>query len=100
MMAVRGHHPPRIDLVHPVMRLTKRIVGITRARPMAECGGRRKTCFARVDVAAVFRSDPAEIEDIDVETAGLCQRVARDLDDPIGFSTSHPAKYARCATNR
>src|SRR5215471_9512994 len=59
--SVRGD-PHWIDLVHAILRLTKRIARIAGTRPMTERRRRGEAGFARVDVASVLGSEAAEVE--------------------------------------
>ena len=47
------------------------MIGIAGARPMAQRHGRRHACFAREDHASVLRRERAEIQQVDLEVAGL-----------------------------
>src|SRR5207244_7955050 len=55
-------HPSWIDLIHPIMRLTKVMVRITTARPMTERHRRGDACFARVNHASVFSRHYTEVQ--------------------------------------
>ena len=62
-----GQRPALVDLVHPVVRLRERVVRVAAARPVAKrhCG--RDAALARMDPAAVFRGDEAQVEVVDLD---------------------------------
>src|SRR5437868_7787517 len=73
----RGHdhdpvrsYPPRIQLVHPILRLAEVMIRITTARPVTERHRGRNARFAWVNDAAVFCGQHTEIEEIDFKTFG------------------------------
>ena len=92
--------PHRIDLVHPVLRLAERIVRIAGARPMAERRGGREAGLAGMDLAAVFRGQPREVEHFDLERRIGARRFRCAISaKPIGSSTSRPGRCAPSGTS-
>jgi hypothetical protein len=59
--AMRGD-PYRIDLVHPIPCLAKRIIGIAGTWPMAERRRRREERLAGMDVPAIFGCERSEFQ--------------------------------------
>ena len=61
-----GGDPAGIDLRHPIVRLSKCVIGITRTRPVAERHRRRHARLARVNDLPRLLGERREIEEIDV----------------------------------
>ena len=59
--------PALVDLVHPVVDLVERVVRIAAARPVAERHRGRHAALAGVDLAAVFRREQAQVEEVDLD---------------------------------
>ena len=57
-----GRDPARVDFVHPILRLSEVMIRITTAGPVTQWHGGGDASFARINHAAVFRRQVAEIE--------------------------------------
>src|SRR5438094_5692765 len=76
-----GRDPARVDFVHPILRLSEVMIRITTAGPVTQWHGGRDASFARVNYAAVFRRQVAQIEYIDLKTEfGVHYRLRRFRD--------------------
>src|SRR6059058_5545685 len=76
-----GRDPAWVDFVHPVLRLSEVMIRITTAGPVTQWHGGRDASFARVNHAAIFRRQVAEIEYIDLKTEfGVHYRLCHSRD--------------------
>jgi hypothetical protein len=82
--AVRGD-PHRIDIIHPVAGLSDRVIGITTARPVAEGLCSRNASLAGIDHFSIFRGEPRQIEDLDLEAGHVSDHVAGQGHETPGF---------------
>ena len=80
-----GGDPHGIDFVHPVLGLAHCVIGVARARPMAERSGGREAGLAGMNVAAIFRRQPRQVEHIDFELPFILDRLAGKVGQPVTF---------------
>ena len=79
-----SRRPALVDLAHPVVHLVQRMVGVARARPMAQRHRRRHARLAREDAAAVVRCEQAQVEQVGLDRR-LLERVAGDACEAKGL---------------
>src|SRR6185437_7150758 len=78
-------HPLRVDVIHPVIDLANRVIGITTAWPMAQRLRGRDAGLAWVDDAAVFGGEPRQVEHLDLEAARCFDDLLGDGDEAKGL---------------
>ena len=60
-----------VDLGHPVVFLAEAVIGVARARPVAQRHCRRNAPLAWVDVELIVGRDEAQVEEVDFDMLGL-----------------------------
>jgi hypothetical protein len=76
--------PARVDLVHPVVDLTHRVVRIARAGPVAQRHRRGHAGLARKDLPAVLGREQTQVEQI-AGDARTFELLTRQLHEPEGL---------------